>query len=495
MVKEIVVAGLGPGSLDHLSFGVWQLLQKGDRRIILRTAKHPVVAEMDRYNINYESCDRFYEEKDTFYDVYQAIVGYLIETVKRDSSLQQLIYCVPGHPTVAEETVRMLLARGKEEGVTIRLIPSMSFLDSLYAALTIDPTEGLLVLDALRVEESQLNTGQHTIFTQVYNRLVSSDLKLILLERYPPEHPVKVISSAGIPGIERISEVPLYQLDHINWFDHLTSVYVPPLPGEVKEHGCKYPLDPLVEVMETLLSPRGCPWDREQNHFTLKPYLLEEAYEVIEAIDSGDMHKLREELGDLLLQIVFHTALAQSRNEFDHNDVIEEITLKMIRRHPHVFSNVQVKNSQEVLQNWEEIKAKELGKPLKKGRVMDKLNKSLPALLLAEEVQKMVKKVGFDWDDIQGAWDKLTEEMEEAKQAWQEKGDLEGELGDLLFAVVNVARFGKISPEAALLKTIQKFIRRFNYMEEKVMQQNLKWEELDLQKMDTMWEEAKKSGF
>ncbi len=495
MVKEIIVVGLGPGNLEYLSYGAWQLLQERDRKVIIRTVKHPVVAEMDRYNINYESCDHFYEEKATFDDVYEAIVEYLMDTIKKDSSLEQLIYCVPGHPTVAEETVRILFKRCKEEGVGLKLVPSMSFLDSLYAALTIDPTEGLQVLDALSVEETQLNIRQHTIFTQVYNRLVSSDLKLILLERYPPQHPVKVISGAGIAGMERIAEVPLCQLDHITWFDHLTAVYLPPLQENTKRGGCRYPLDPLVEVMETLLSPQGCPWDREQNHLTLKPYLLEEAYEVLEAIDSGDMYKLREELGDLLLQIVFHTALAQRRHEFDYNDVIEEITLKMIRRHPHVFSNVRVSNASDVLTNWEQIKAKEKGEPFKQARVMDKLNKSLPALLMAEEVQKKAKKVGFDWNDIMGAWDKLTEEVEEAKQAWQDKGDLEGELGDLLFAVVNVARFAGISPEAALLKTIQKFIRRFNYIEDKIMQENLKWEELDLQKMDTMWEEAKKSGF
>lgn len=253
-------------------------------------------------------------------------------------------------------------------------------------------------------------------------------------------------------------------------------------------------LEPLVKVVKRLLAPDGCPWDREQDHFTLRSCLLEETYEVIEAINSENKEWLKEELGDLLLQIVFHALLAEEKAEFNLREVIAGITEKMIRRHPHVFGEVVVADSAEVLENWEEIKKAEKGR--EKG-VLGELNRALPALLLAEEVQAKVKKVGFDWEDLRGPLAKVKEELQELEEALAVEGNkqkVEEELGDLLFAVVNVARFVNLSPEVALLKTITKFIRRFNYLEREIMDNNLTWEAVNLQYLDEIWEKAKIKG-
>lgn len=261
----------------------------------------------------------------------------------------------------------------------------------------------------------------------------------------------------------------------------------------------KYSVQELFDVMEKLLSPEGCPWDREQDHRSLRPYLIEEAYEVIEAIDEEDMGKMQEELGDLLLQIVFHTSLAEKSNDFEFKDVVKGITEKMIRRHPHVFSNVQVADSSEVLKNWEQIKAGEKagGEKPEQGRtrILGKVNKSLPALLLAQEIQKKAQKAGFDWEDINGPWEKVYEETDELKAAaGGNNRDTEEELGDLLFAIVNLARFLGVCPETALYKTIHKFKRRFEFIEDRLWENDLKWENVGMDVLDSLWEEAKKSG-
>jgi len=245
----------------------------------------------------------------------------------------------------------------------------------------------------------------------------------------------------------------------------------------------------LVEVMKRLRSEHGCPWDREQNHETLKPYLLEEAYEVLNAIDSKDDTHLMEELGDLLLQIVFHAQLAAEEGRFTIDDVARSIVNKLVRRHPHVFSDVKVKNAQEVLKNWEQIK-KDEGKK----SVLDGIPEHLPALLKARRVQEKAKRVGFDWDSVDGVVEKLVEEIKELIEAVG-KGkvqDAEEEFGDILFSLVNISRFLGIDAEDSLRKTINKFMKRFYYIEEKVKKKgNKPLGDNTLKELDGLWEEAK----
>ncbi len=493
-MKKIIVVGLGPGGMNHLTLETWELIRKSSR-LYLRTSVHPAAEELRKQGIQFKSFDSFYENEESFSELYRKIADYLLNEAELESE-SYLIYAVPGHPLVAEATVELLLEEGTKRGIEIEVKTGVSFLDAVMTLLGLDPAKGFLVLDALAVREEELNPGLHTVFVQVYNRLVASELKLLLLEVYPPEHPAVIIRNAGIAGQEKSLAVKLAELDHGEYFDHLTSIYLEPCYQGNKKTKTGYEVDPLFDVIQTLLASGGCPWDREQNHHTLRPCLIEETYEVIEAIDSGRMDKLEEELGDLLLQVAFHTALAEERADFTFQDVVNGITQKLIRRHPHVFGDVIVQDSQEVLRNWDIIKKREKGNAGEaEESVMARINRSLPALLLAEEVQKKAAKVGFDWDKFEDAWDKVYEEIDELKAAYLDNNsNIEEEMGDLLFAIVNICRFLKISPEIALLGSVRKFLKRFAFIEDKLRQNGLKWEEMDLKSLDIIWEEAKKAG-
>jgi tetrapyrrole methylase family protein/MazG family protein len=250
--------------------------------------------------------------------------------------------------------------------------------------------------------------------------------------------------------------------------------------------------DKLVEIMEILRSEKGCPWDRVQNHDTLKRYLLEETYELIEAIENKDPKSIKEELGDLILQIVFHSQIAKEQGNFDINDVIDSIIQKMIGRHPHVFGEAEFKTPEEVLNQWDERKKEEgkLGSSILEGIPL-----ALPSLLKAYKIQSRVAKVGFDWDNVDGVIDKIKEELKEVQEAIKigEKIKIEEEIGDLLFSLVNLARFLRIDPETALRKTNRKFEKRFKRLEKLAQQKGKSLKDMTLSEMDSLWEEIKNS--
>jgi tetrapyrrole methylase family protein/MazG family protein len=261
--------------------------------------------------------------------------------------------------------------------------------------------------------------------------------------------------------------------------------------GSPRPRAAAFSLDPVVDVMAALRSPGGCVWDLEQNHRSLRRYIVEEVYEVLEAIDLADGDKLCEELGDLLLQIVFHARIAEEAGEFSMQDVVDTVTEKMVRRHPHVFGEVSVRDAAEVIVNWEKIKRRE--HPGERPSVLDGVPKELPALMRAYKLQAKAAKVGFDWNSAAPVWDKIYEELAELREA-AAGGDaaaIEGELGDVLFSVVNLARFFDTEPETALNVTNNKFVRRFAYIEAKVKEQGLKWKDLSLMELDALWNEAK----
>ena len=251
----------------------------------------------------------------------------------------------------------------------------------------------------------------------------------------------------------------------------------------------------LVDIMKTLRGPNGCPWDKIQTHKSLIPYLLEETYEVIETIEENDFEKLKEELGDLLLQIVFHAEIASQNGEFDIDDVSEAITRKLIRRHPHVFQKKTDLSPDEVTVNWEHIKLeKDKPKQGERNSVLSGVPKNLPALLRAYRVQEKAAQFGFDWEKTEDIIVKLDEETLELKTELANGNDagIEEELGDLLFTVVNVARFLKIDPEGALNRITNKFKRRFEYIEERLAESNRTVADADLTEMDKLWDESKK---
>lgn len=272
----------------------------------------------------------------------------------------------------------------------------------------------------------------------------------------------------------------------------------------------------LVALQARLRAPNGCPWDREQTHETLRTYLIEEAYEVLEAIESGDAEKFASELGDLLLQVVFHAQIAAEEGRFEIGDVVESIHTKLVRRHPHVFGNAEARSSAEVLKNWEELKAEERREEKKGngsaqrelgGSLLDGVPRTLPALLEAYQLTRRAARIGFDWDDIEGLLEKLREEVQELKQELASpersrgargntktnRGRIEEEVGDLLFVAANVARFLEMDPEIALKKANRKFTRRFQQMEREKERGGRKLADASREEMEALWEQSKKT--
>ena len=249
--------------------------------------------------------------------------------------------------------------------------------------------------------------------------------------------------------------------------------------------------DRLVEIMERLRGKEGCPWDRKQTRDSLKPFLIEEAYEVLEAIEEKDADKLKEELGDLLYQILFHAQISKEDGEFDIEDILTTSSEKMVRRHPHVFGDKKADSAEEVLKQWEAIKKEEKGE--ERRSILEGVPSHLPALLRAHQLQARAARVGFDWEHVDQVFSKVKEEMTEFEDAFRAKDreNMESELGDLLFALVNIGRFIEVNPEDALRKSISRFISRFRYIEEEIARQGREWSEVSLEEMEELWQEAK----
>lgn len=267
-------------------------------------------------------------------------------------------------------------------------------------------------------------------------------------------------------------------------------------------------LDQLIKIMAVLRGPNGCPWDKKQDYYSIKENIIEEAYEVVEALEKNDIPAFKEELGDLLLQVVFESQIAYEKDDFNLGDVARVLREKLIRRHPHVFAELDVSGSDEVLRNWERIKKEEKENSNQLNSLLDKFNQGQSALNQAYDIQKIAAEVGFDWNNLKPVLDKIEEELSECKEIIAVSSDnikltqenlskdkkihLESEIGDLLFAVVNLARFNDINPEIALLKTILKFKNRFAFIENRVKRDNNDFEDYNLEELDEFWNQAKK---
>jgi tetrapyrrole methylase family protein/MazG family protein len=483
--KKITVVGLGPGSWRHLTLEGIETLE-GTKRLFLRTEKHPVVADLKARGIEYSCFDSLYNNSRTFEEVYSHIVQVLTDEARKGD----LVYAVPGNPVVAETTYYLLIGLCKEKGIEIETVPGMSFLDIIYARLGIDPVKGLQIFDGLQLEGQRIDTGRDCIITQVYDRLTASEVKLALMEQYQAEDPLWVVRAAGVEKEEIIERVPLYRLDRLSYIDYLTSIYIPAVPRT------GYGIQDLVEIMRELRGDRGCPWDRKQDHQSLKPYLLEEAYEVLDAIEKKDADLLMEELGDLLLQVIFHAQVAEEESEFDFNGVVEGICEKLIRRHPHVFGDKRVRDSDGALDKWEASKRREKG-ITGYTKALQEIPATLPSLMRSYKVQQKAALAGFDWDHIEDVLDKVKEEVAELEEVYKSgnMNRIKEELGDLLFAVVNLARFEGIRPELALRETIGKFIQRFKFIEDGAKEMGKRMDEMSLDQMEELWQRAKVHKF
>lgn len=478
----ITLVGLGPGHPRHLTLEAWEVLRQADE-VYVRTRQHPTVEALP-VTVRVEAFDHVYEEAETFDQVYETIVERVLVLARRP---QGVIYATPGHPLVGEVTGHALVRRAREEGLPVRIVEGMSFLEPVFRALGKDPFPRTALVDALELAQRHVPSfppNYPALVVQLYARHVASNVKLCLMHHYPDEHPVVLVHRAGLPD-ERVEEVPLYALDRSEYIGVLTTLYVPPLAEETA-------FESFQEVIARLRAPDGCPWDRKQTHRSLRPYLLEEAYEVLEALDREDPEALKEELGDLMLQILMHTQIATEEGEFTMPQLLQTVVTKMIRRHPHVFGDVHVETADEVLRNWEQIKQREAELQGKNDKsLLDGVATELPALAKAQAVQRKVAEVGFDWDSVEPVWQKVQEELEEVRRASTPE-ERTREMGDAFFALVNLARWYNVDAESALREAVLRFIDRFREVERRLRQQGRSLQEATLEEMDTLWEEIKR---
>jgi tetrapyrrole methylase family protein/MazG family protein len=387
---------------------------------------------------------------------------------------------------VAEATCPEIARRARLEGIPLRVVEGLSFLEPTLTALELDPFPHLALVDALELADAHVppfSPSAPAIVAQIHSQVVASHVKLTLMSSYPDEHPVRLVHAAGTSQ-SLVESLPLFEIDRSQQIGLLTALYVPPLEVETS-------FEAFQEIIAHLRAPDGCPWDREQTHQTLRPHLLEEAYEALAALDANDAGAMREELGDLLLQIVLHAQIASEYGEFTMADVLKSIHTKIVHRHPHVFGDVALKDVQGVLENWERLKEAERNANGKgEAGLLDGVALALPALIQAQEYQKRAGRVGFDWSDIQGVVDKIHEEIREISAA-QEGEDRASEIGDLLFAVVNLARWYGVDAESAMRAANARFRWRFSQIEAAARAQGRSVSDLSLDEMEVLWQKAK----
>ncbi|HZS03060.1 MAG TPA: nucleoside triphosphate pyrophosphohydrolase [Chloroflexota bacterium] len=448
----ITVVGLGPGPYRALTLEAVEALHAASE-LYLRTAQHPTVAELPP-TLRWTAFDDLYDHAASFEALYEQIATILLER----GAAADATYAVPGHPLIGEASVRRLLERATAAGIPTRVVGGMSFAEAALAARGVATgVDHVQVVDALALPP--IAPTVPLLVHQVYKPAVASDLKLALLRLYPPEHEALVIRAATTAA-EAVERVPLEGLDRGMAFDHLTTVYVPPIPPD-EDFGT---LTGLAHLVARLRRPGGCPWDAQQTHESLKRYILEEAYEAAEAIDEGDFPALCDELGDLLLQVALQSELADEHGAFDLNDVLHAICAKLVRRHPHVFGATVVADAREVELNWEEIKRRERGGDGPPPSLLDGVPRHHPALTTAQAIHKRVLAAGLAPAErgtalavARAALDGLAGAKEPAARG--------AALGDLLFALALLARLDGTDAEEALRQANRRFMARLREAE------------------------------
>lgn len=521
----ITLLGLGPGDPRLLTREAWETLSES-KTVHLRTRRHPTVAGLPPH-LTLIDFDDIYEAGDAFEAVYARIVDALMDAAKRDD----VVYAVPGHPLVGEATTPMILQRAAKAKIETRIIAGLSFIEPTLEVLSaefnvpsgkhsalstlnfsLDPVNGLQLCDALEIaslHHPPLNADKPALIAQMYSRAIASDVKLTLMNQYPPAHEVFVVRAAEVEGVKGrkgegvsrkrkspshavtpspnrlVTKTPLHELDHRDTFDHLTSLYVPAL-NQVGG------FEAFQETVAHLRAPEGCPWDREQTHASLRNTLLEETYEVLTAIDEDDMEALKEELGDLLLNVVLQAQIATEAEEFRMSDVIAAINAKLIRRHPHVFGDQVVSSSGEVVANWNEIKKQEKAdKGVKDASVLDGIAPALPALAQAQKMAHRAERAGFKWDSHEARLAKVHEEIEEIITA-NDPAHRAEEFGDLCFTIADWADGYGIDIETAAREANLKFSRRFRKLEAIVRRRGLDLNAMSQDDMLKIWREVKR---
>jgi len=501
---NITVVGLGPGGDEHVTAETLRAIERHGRRH-LRTAIHPsahLVLDAPGGAITH---DDLYESADDFDDVYREIVDRLVATATEHGDL---LYAVPGSPLVLERTVIYLRERASLGDIALDVLPAMSFLDVAWARLGTDPVEaGVRLIDGHDFATAAAGETGPMLVAHTHANWVLSEIKLAVDDTGDDldDLPVTILQALGTDQ-ERIVDTTWSELDRSVDADHLTSIYIPRLAAPVGAEYVRF--HQLARVLR-----ERCPWDIEQTHQSLIPYLLEETYEVVDALQALDTDDpttdddLVEELGDLLYQIEFHATIAEQEGRFTIADVARGVHDKLVRRHPHVFppegddpaaaSMSGASDTSEVLSNWDAIKQAEK----QRTSIFDGIPRSMPALSYAAKVGKKASKVGFDWPDVSGAFAKIPEETAELAELVDVTSETNGEpdvverraseLGDLLFATVNVARHLDIDPELALRAATDKFRRRFEGVEALAAARGIDLKAADLPTLDSLWDDVK----
>ncbi|HEX6221899.1 MAG TPA: nucleoside triphosphate pyrophosphohydrolase [Acidimicrobiia bacterium] len=466
----ITIIGLGPGSLDRVPKPVRSLLLDPDRVVVARTRHHPAAEELARER-EVLFCDDLYEQTDRFDDVYEAITQRVIEHAGEGS----VIYAVPGSPLIGEFAVRKIL----EATADVELIPGESFVDAVLAAVGYDPLDrGLQILNGHELPDP-LILDKPTLIGHLDTPEVLADVLDGVARVLAEDAQVTLLAGLGADDAKIVTDTPDAVESALAGFR--TSMFIDAEPGG---------LAGAIRVMRRLRSE--CPWDQEQTHQTLVKNLVEESYELIEAIgrlprddiDWVAYAAVEDELGDVLLQVLFHEAIARENEAFDIDGVAEVMRQKLVRRHPHVFGDVAVSGAEEVKQNWDRIKQAESQESARS--VLDGVPTGLPALQRSTKIQNRAAKVGFDWERADQVLVKVREELDELERALDGHGDVEAELGDVIFSIVNLSRHLGTDPELALSRATDVFESRFRVMEEEGT-----LEGLDLDELNQRWERAK----
>ncbi|MBT8212574.1 MAG: nucleoside triphosphate pyrophosphohydrolase [Acidimicrobiia bacterium] len=478
MTELVTVVGLGPAGLDRLPTDVRRLLTAPDVKVILRTSAHPAAAELLELRDDVVTGDDLYDAAADFEQVY----GDLADRVLSQDG--HVVYAVPGSAAVGERSVREL--KNRVGSVPIEIVPGESFLELVFERSGVDPiTDGVQVVDGRSLPDP-LPFHVPTVVTQVDRPEVLADVAARLGQVLDSDFVVTVLDSLGSDD-ESVAAVSLAELP-AQQCGPRTSLLVP--AATVGWHG-------LVTTNRRLR--QECPWDADQTHRSLLSHLIEETFEAAEAIDRlgteapggepefGEYAVVEEELGDLLLQVVFHATLAREAGAFDVEEIAEGIRRKLVHRHPHVFGDVVADSAEVVLANWERIKAVEK----QRSSLMDDVPIALPALARAEKLQRRAASVGFDWDEIGPVLAKVGEEVGELAAALNDVDAATHELGDVLFAVTNLARKLGIDAETALRIANERFSERFRYVETSAEAEGRSLEDMSLEEMDSLWDEAK----
>ena len=483
MTARVVIVGLGPGPRNTVTQATLEAIERIDVQFV-RTKRHPTADLMPRAT----SFDSLYDTLPTFEDVYREITEAVVAAALQHG---EVLYAVPGSPLILESSVAQLRADSRIE---VYVLPALSFLDLAWEALGIDPVNaGVRLIDGHRFALEASGERGPLLVAQVHADWVLSDVKLSH-ESANGNEPVVLLHHLGLPD-QRVEHTTWQELDRVLPADHLTTLYIPqmaePVAGELAR---------LHQLARTLREQ--CPWDREQTHDSLIKHLIEETYEVVDAIEALDAddpatdEAFIEELGDLLYQVEFHATIAEQQGRFSMADVARSIHDKLVRRHPHVFGDVVANSANDVVQTWDEVKREE--KKSVDGAASSTFTgvaKSGPSLQYATKIQKRAADVGFDWPNADGAFEKIIEESAEIRQAVALNSDPETvrmELGDLLFSVVNLSRHLGHDAEQALRGASDKFRHRFEQVEQLALSRDIDLASAPLEQLDALWDEVKK---